>query len=115
MDAPLYTAVHEAILRVKAEHPNQRFIYLAWILLATACLPLTFYWWWVRPSVLTTLVVCFNLTTYGFNVPVSSHCRAQSTHFSRLGRPAFHSYTWNWMFMPARVQYWLFWGSPYAP
>lgn len=69
----LYNDVHEAVARIKAEHPFQHWVHVIYCLLITILLPMCLFWWLRNPTILNSALVAFIQVTYSFNIFHTRH------------------------------------------
>mmetsp|Transcript_2335 Transcript_2335/g.6501 ORF Transcript_2335/g.6501 Transcript_2335/m.6501 type:complete len:402 (+) Transcript_2335:83-1288(+) len=65
---PMYNEMHEAVIRIRKEHPEQYWIYVGWCLLTTVAMIVLFPMWIKYPNWFTTPTLAFLMVTYSFNI-----------------------------------------------
>jgi fatty acid desaturase (delta-4 desaturase) len=70
---PIYDEIHEATRRIKADHPLQHNIFVAWCLLITVAFLLAFPLWILQPTIFNSCATMVLFELYFFNIFHTRH------------------------------------------
>ncbi|CAE8611885.1 unnamed protein product [Polarella glacialis] len=101
---PFYDECHAMVQKVKAEHPEQRYIFIAWCLLITTLLPLSFAWYLTAPSVAAGIATALVFEAYFLNIFHTRHHKGEKLYgvplLDRLTSPIYEVVDNTWGYMP---------------
>jgi len=105
---PLYNEVHEAILKVRREHPGETYVHFAWILLVSFMTFYCFITFTLNPTLMGCLSYVFWFLPYAYNVFHTRNHKGAKIYdipwLDNLTKPFYEAYETLFVITPRRWQ-----------